>query len=109
MGIRDKPIAPASPWQNSFAERLIGSIRRECLDHIIVLDEEHLRRILKNYADYYNGVRTHRSLNSPGSAIRRHKFARHTGRTSSSIRSDLDFRYTQAPRRDLRYCSWALY
>src|SRR5260370_9314 len=63
MGIRDKPIAPASPWQNCFAERLIGSIRRECLDHIIVLDEEHLRRILKNYADYYNGVRTHRSLN----------------------------------------------
>src|SRR6202051_4983522 len=63
MGIRDKPIAPASPWQNSFAERLIGSIRRECLDHIIVLGEEHQRRILKNYADYYNGVRTHRSLN----------------------------------------------
>src|ERR1700730_17615042 len=63
MGIRDKPIAPASPWQNGFAERLIGSIRRDCLDHIIVLDEEHLRRILKNYADYYNGVRTHRSLN----------------------------------------------
>ena len=63
MGIRDKPVAPASPWQNCFAERLIGSIRRECLDHIIVLDEEHLRRILKNYADYYNGVRTHRSLN----------------------------------------------
>src|ERR1700738_4509513 len=63
MGIRDKPIAPASPWQNSFAERLIGSIRRECLDHIIVLGEEHLRWILKNYTDYYNGVRTHRSLN----------------------------------------------
>jgi transposase InsO family protein len=50
MGIRDKPIAPASPWQNGFAERLIGSIRRECLDHIVVLGEEHLRRILKNYA-----------------------------------------------------------
>ena len=63
MGIRDKPIAPASPWQNGFAERLIGSLRRECLDHIIVLGEEHLRRILKSYADYYNGVRTHRSLN----------------------------------------------
>src|ERR1700686_2437057 len=63
MGIRDKPTAPASPWQNGFAEGLIGSIRRECLDHIIVLGEEHLRRILKNYADYYNGVRTHRSLN----------------------------------------------
>ena len=62
MGIRDKPIAPASPWQNGFAERLIGSLRRECLDYIIVLGEEHLRRILKNYAAYYNGVRTHRSL-----------------------------------------------
>jgi len=63
MGIRDKPTAPASPWQNGFAERLIGSIRRKCLDHIIVLGEAHLRRILKSYADYYNGVRTHRSLN----------------------------------------------
>jgi transposase InsO family protein len=63
MGIRDKPTAPASPWQNGFAERLIGSIRRECVDHIIVLGEAHLRRILKSYADYYNGVRTHRSLN----------------------------------------------
>jgi transposase InsO family protein len=48
MRIRDKPIAPASPWQNGFAERLIGSIRRECLDHVIVLGEAHLRRILKN-------------------------------------------------------------
>jgi hypothetical protein len=62
MGIRDKPIAPASPWQNGFAERLIGSIRRECLDHVIVLGEAHLRRILQSYADYYNSVRTHRSL-----------------------------------------------
>jgi transposase InsO family protein len=63
MGIRDKPIAPASPWQNGFAERLIGSIRRECLDHVVILGEAHLRRILKSYADYYNRVRTHRSLN----------------------------------------------
>src|SRR6202165_1753358 len=62
MGIRDKPIAPASPWQNGFAERLIGSIRGECLDHIIVSGEAHLRRILKSYANYYNSVRTHRSL-----------------------------------------------
>src|SRR6187397_748648 len=61
MGIRDKPIAAASPWQNGFAERLIGSIRRECLDHIIVLGEVHLRGILKSYAHYYNGIRTHRS------------------------------------------------
>ena len=63
MGIRDEPIAPASPWQNGFAERLIGSIRRECLDHVIVLGEAHPRRILKSYARYYNNVRTHRSLN----------------------------------------------
>jgi hypothetical protein len=62
MGIRDKPIAPASPWQNGFVERLIGSIRRECVDHIIVLGEAHLRRILISYATYYNSVRTHRSL-----------------------------------------------
>jgi transposase InsO family protein len=53
MGIRDKPIAPASPWQNGFVERLIGSIRRECVDHIIVLGEAHLRRILKSYARHY--------------------------------------------------------
>jgi transposase InsO family protein len=62
MGIRDRPTAPASPWQNGFAERLIGSIRRECVDHIIVLGEMHLRRVLKSYADYYNDIRTHRSL-----------------------------------------------
>ena len=63
MGIRDKPTAPASPWQNGFAERLIGSIRRECMDHIVVLGEAHLRRVLRSYASYYNEIRTHRSLN----------------------------------------------
>ena len=62
MGIRDRPTAPASPWQNGFAERLIGSIRRECVDHMIVLGEAHLCRILRSYACYYNGIRTHRSL-----------------------------------------------
>ena len=62
MGIRDKPIAPASPWQNGFVERLIGSIRRECVDHIIVLGQAPLRRILKSYARYYNRTRTHLAL-----------------------------------------------
>ena len=62
MGIRDEPIAPVSPWQNGFAERLIGSIRRECVDHIIVLGEVHLGQILKSYARYYNDIRTHLSL-----------------------------------------------
>src|ERR1700681_4014050 len=63
MGIRDKPTAPGSLWQNGFAERLIGSIRRECVDHIIVFGEAHLRRTLRSYACYYNDIRTHRSLN----------------------------------------------
>jgi transposase InsO family protein len=62
MGIRDRPTAPASPWQNGVVERLIGSIRRECVDHFIVLSEAHLRRILRTNASYYNKVRTHRSL-----------------------------------------------
>jgi transposase InsO family protein len=57
MGIRDKPIATGSPWQNGFAERLIGSIRRECVDHMIVLGEAHLRRILTKYAAYYEVCR----------------------------------------------------
>jgi transposase InsO family protein len=62
MGIRDHPIAPRSPRQNGYVERLIGSIRRECLDHIVVFGEQHLRRLLKSYATYYNEVRTHLSL-----------------------------------------------
>ena len=62
MGIRDRPIAAASPWQNGYAERLIGTIRRECLDHVIVLGEAHLRCLLHNYAHYYNATRTHWSL-----------------------------------------------
>ena len=70
MGIRDKPIAPASPWQNGFAERLIGSIRRECVDHIVVWGEGHLRRILRAYARYYNNIRTHRSLDKDAPAVR---------------------------------------
>lgn len=62
MGIRDRPIAPRSPWQNGYVERLICSIRRECLDNIIVFGEAHLRLILKAYAAYYNEIRTHLSL-----------------------------------------------
>ena len=70
MGIRDKPTAPASPWQNGVAERLIGSIRRECVDHFIVVGEAHLRQILKAYASYYNDIRTHRSLDKDAPAFR---------------------------------------
>jgi transposase InsO family protein len=62
MGIRDRPTSFRSPWQNGYVERLIGSIRRECTDHLLVFNAEHLRGILAKYASYYNEVRTHVSL-----------------------------------------------
>ena len=62
LGIREVVIAPRSPWQNGHAERVIGSIRRECLDHVVVMGERHLREILSQYVDYYNAARTHLSL-----------------------------------------------
>ena len=62
MGIRDQPTSYRSPWQNGHAERLIGSVRRECTDHLIALNAEHLRRILVKYAAYYNEMRTHVAL-----------------------------------------------
>jgi transposase InsO family protein len=67
MNIKEAVTAPKSPWQNPFAERLIGSIRRECLDHVIIFNRKHLHRILTSYCDYYLNVRPHLSLekNSP--------------------------------------------
>src|SRR5882757_10039426 len=62
MGIRDRPTSPRAPWENGYAERLIGSIRRECLDHVVVFSERHLRHLLLSYMKYYNGARTHLSL-----------------------------------------------
>ena len=63
IGIRDRPTSFRSPWQNAYAERLIGSIRRECIDHVVVFGERHLRHVLLSYKDYYNATRTHLSLN----------------------------------------------
>jgi transposase InsO family protein len=97
MGIRDKPIAPGSPWQNGVAERLIGSIRRECVDHVVVLGEAHLRRILTKYTAYYNELRTHRSLDKDAPI---HRAIQHMGshhicarprRTSSPLLQNLIF------------------
>jgi transposase InsO family protein len=68
MAIRDHPVAPRSPWQNGHVERLI---RRECLDHVVVFGEAHLRQILKSYAVYYNEVRTHLSLGKDAPDFRR--------------------------------------
>jgi transposase InsO family protein len=62
MGIRDRPIAPRSPWQNPYVERLIGTLRRDCLDHVLIFGERHLRRILTLYSVYYNETRTHLGL-----------------------------------------------
>jgi transposase InsO family protein len=95
MGIRDRPTAPRSPWQNGYSERLIGSIRRECLDHIVVFGERHLRHLLRVYADYYNSTRTHLSLKQglAGFACRRiirsHIAFAHSGRIAPPIRQDL--------------------
>ena len=63
LGIRDRPTSPRSPWQNAYVERLIGSVRRECVDHVVVLGERHLRDLLLSYKTYYNETRTHLSLN----------------------------------------------
>src|SRR5580693_4734213 len=62
MSIRDRPTAPRSPWQNGYCERTIGSIRRECLDHVVVFSERHLRHLLLSYMKYCNGAHTHLSL-----------------------------------------------
>ena len=70
MGIRDRPIAARSPWQNGHTERLIGSIRRDCLDHVVVFGERHLRHLLELYQQYYNDARTHLSLNKDTPASR---------------------------------------
>ena len=62
MGIGEVVSSPSSPWQNPYAERLIGSLRRECLDHVVVLSERHLRRVLASYIAYYHKSRTHLGL-----------------------------------------------
>jgi hypothetical protein len=70
MRIEEVLTAPHSPWQNPFAERLIGSIRRECLNHVLVLGESHLRRILARYFSYYHRARTHLSLDKDAPGVR---------------------------------------
>jgi hypothetical protein len=70
MAIEEVVIAPRSPWQNPYVERLIGSIRRECLDHVLVLNEKHLKKILRNYFRYYHSWRTHQALDMDAPAGR---------------------------------------
>jgi putative transposase len=70
FGLTDVRTAPQSPWQNPYVERVIGSIRRECLDHVIVFDERHLRRVLRTYVAYYQRSRTHLALDKDAPAKR---------------------------------------
>ena len=77
MGICDRPTSPRSPWQDGYAERLIGSIRRECIDHVIVFGECHLRHLLRSYLNYYNETRTHLSLDKDAPIPRAIEFVGH--------------------------------
>jgi putative transposase len=79
MGIVEVVSSPMSPWQSPYVERLIGSIRRECLDHVIVINRAHLRRVLRSYITYYHGVRTHLSLEKDAPTPRRVQFAAEGG------------------------------
>jgi|SRR5271165_2916164 len=71
LGLHEVPIAPRSPWQNAYAERFIGSLRRECMDHLIVFNERQASRILSAYARYYNRARTHLALDKDAPESRR--------------------------------------
>ena len=99
MGVRDRPISPGAPWQNGYAERLIGTLRRECLDQVVIFGEAHLRRILSSYASYYNlqssayalGI-TERCAPAPSSpTIWRHCRHSDLGWATSPIRPDMIF------------------
>jgi transposase InsO family protein len=70
MGIEQVLTAPRSPWQNPYCERVIGTLRRDCLDHVIVLTEQHLRRILRKYLEYYHGSQTHLALGKDAPELR---------------------------------------
>ncbi|MFT5115174.1 MAG: putative transposase [Parasphingorhabdus sp.] len=94
--MKEVVTAPRSPWQNAYVERVIGSIRRECLNHLVVLTDRQLKRVLREYVDYYNRVRTHLSLDKDAPDHRMKKLPdegkivriRRVGGTSPRIRTD---------------------
>ncbi len=95
MGIRDRPITPHSPWQNGYVERVIGSIRRECLDHVIIFNATHLRGVLREYVEYYNSDRTHRALDKDAPNFR--TVEAHGEIVSRPILGGLHQTYTRIP------------
>jgi transposase InsO family protein len=93
MGIRDRPISPRSPWQNPYVERLIGTLRRDCLDHVLIFGERHLRRVLTLYSLYYNETRTHLGLSKD--APRRRAVQRSGTIVTTQVLSGLHHRYVR--------------
>ena len=93
MGIGDRPISPRSPWQNGHVERLIGTVRRECLDRMLIFGEAHLRQILTSYASYYNESRTHLSLHKD--APRGRAVQRYGNIAATPVLSGLHHRYAR--------------
>jgi transposase InsO family protein len=91
MGIRDRPIAPGSPWQNPYVERLIGTVRRDCLDHLLIFGEPHLRRVLTAYSHYYNGTRTHLGLGKDARTGEPSSESGSLSQSPSSLRTDMIF------------------
>jgi transposase InsO family protein len=98
MGIRDRPISPRSPWHNPYVERLIGTLRRDCLDHVLIFGEPHLRRVLTSYSLYYNEARAHlglgkgRAATTSRPAIWGHRRYANPVRIASLLRADMIFR-----------------
>jgi transposase InsO family protein len=93
MGIRDRPISPRSPWQNPYVERLIGTLRRECLDHLLVFGEQHLQQVLESYSLYYNETRTHLGLSKD---VPLHRAIQRYGTiTATPVLSGLHHRYAR--------------
>jgi hypothetical protein len=92
MGIDDVRTAPRSPWQNAYVERFIGSVRRECLDHVITLHAAGLRRVLKAYVEYYTSSRTHLALekDAPNRGQSRHRRRAASSRSRESAASTID-------------------
>src|SRR6266446_2538425 len=93
MGVRDRPTSPRSPWQNPYIERLIGTLRRDCLDHVLIYGERHLRRILALYSRYYNETRTHLGLGKD--ALLRRAVQRSGAIVTEPILSGLHHRYVR--------------
>jgi transposase InsO family protein len=92
MGIRDRPIAARSPWQNSYVERLIGTLRRECLDHVLIFGERHLRRVLTSYAPHAPGIGQGRTTTTRCPTMGNHRHNANSIGIASSLRPDMIFR-----------------